>query len=165
MKTNGATAVAIRFATEADAPMLARLRFALRASTHDQVHENEATFIERCTRWMQKRLRPDGAWKCWIAEDASTTIGSLWVQLVEKIPNPIAEPESYVYLTNFYVRPESRGRGIGSKLLAEALAWSKSQNAEIVFLWPTERSKPLYVRHGFSPPANLMELNLWRDSH
>jgi GNAT superfamily N-acetyltransferase len=151
--------VEIRLASPADAAMLARLRFDLRAATHD-IRENEADFIERCTAWMQERLRGDGPWQCWIAESEAVPVGSVWVQLIEKIPNPIAEPESYVYLTNFYVRPEYRDEGIGSRLLAEALAWSRSKNAEAMILWPTERSKPLYMRHGFLPSSHFMELIL-----
>jgi GNAT superfamily N-acetyltransferase len=159
-----ATEVNVRVATAADAAMLARLRWELRASFHNVV-ENEAEFIERCTLWMTQRLGGDGPWQCWIAELkvaelSATPIGSVWVQLIEKIPNPIAEPEHYVYLTNFFVREEHRGKGIGSKLLAEALAWGRSKNAEVVILWPTERSKPLYLRHGFEPADDFMELVL-----
>jgi GNAT superfamily N-acetyltransferase len=78
------------------------------------------------------------------------SVGSVWAQLIEKIPNPIAEPESYVYLTNFYVREQYRGKGVGAMLLSEVLEWGKSNNAHTVILWPTERSKPFYLRHGFS---------------
>jgi GNAT superfamily N-acetyltransferase len=151
--------VSVRLALPADAATLAQLRFDLRASMHE-IHESEAAFVDRCTRWMQERLRADGRWRCWIAESENVQVGSVWVQLVEKIPNPIAAPESYVYLTNFYVRPEHRSKGVGAKLLAEALAWSRSRNAELVLLWPTERSRSLYARHGFLPADDFMELVL-----
>jgi len=89
---------------------------------------------------------------------------SRWVlfgrNLVEKIPNPIAEPEHYVYLTNFYVREEYRDQGLGSRLLAAVLDWAKSQNAEMIILWPTERSKPFYLRHGFSFAGDSMRLRI-----
>ena len=151
--------VTIRLASPADAALLARLRFELRASMH-QTPEDETAFVERCTRWMSERLASDNRWRCWLAEYERELAGSIWVQLVEKIPNPIAAPESYVYLTNFFVRPEHRSKGVGSKLLAEALVWSRAMNAELVLLWPTERSKPLYKRHGFVPADDFMELVL-----
>jgi len=151
--------VKVRLASPADAATLARLRFDLRASMHE-IREDEAEFVDRCTRWMTERLREDSRWRCWIAESEGVQVGSVWVQLIEKIPNPIAEPEHYVYLTNFYVRLEHRSKGAGSKLLSEALAWSRSQNAELVLLWPTERSKSLYARHGFLPADDFMELVL-----
>src|SRR5689334_14842662 len=105
--------VEIRFANESDAATLARLRYELRSSLHEVV-ESEAAFVTRCAQWMRQRLREDSNWRCWIAERHSTPVGAVWAQLVEKIPNPIAEPETFVYLTNFYVRAEHRSAGIGS---------------------------------------------------
>ena len=151
--------VTVRVAKPEDAAMLAKLRFDLRASLHE-LREDEAAFVKRCTSWMRERLSERGSWRCWIAEREAAVVGSVWVQLIEKIPNPVAAPECYVYLTNFYVQPEQRSQGIGSQLLAEALNWSKSNNAELVLLWPTERSKTLYERHGFVPADNFMELFL-----
>ena len=87
-------------------------------------------------------------------------MGAVWAQLIEKIPNPAAEPEYYVYLTNFYVREEFRGEGIGARLLAAVLEWSESRRAERVILWPTERSRKFYLRHGFSPANDLLENEL-----
>ena len=154
-----AAKITVRLAAPDDAALLAQLRFDLRASLHE-LREDEAAFRERCTRWMRERLSECGRWRCWIAEREGTVVGSVWVQLIEKIPNPIASPECYVYLTNFYVRPEERGQGVGSQLLAEALRWSSSNNAELVLLWPTERSKSLYARHGFVVADDFMELTL-----
>ena len=151
--------VTIRLASPVDAALLAKLRFELRASMHE-THEDEAAFVARCTRWMSERLAQGGRWRCWLAESEHVLVGSVWVQLIEKIPNPIAEPENYVYLTNFFVRPEHRSKGVGSKLLAAALAWSRANKAELVLLWPTERSKALYARHGFVPADDFMELVL-----
>lgn len=159
MGAGEAADVTIRLASPADAALLATLRFELRASMHE-THEDEAVFVERCTRWMSERLARDGHWHCWLAEFEHALVGSVWVQLIEKIPNPIAAPENYVYLTNFFVRPEHRSKGVGSKLLAEALAWSRANKAELVLLWPTERSKALYARHGFVSADDFMELVL-----
>jgi GNAT superfamily N-acetyltransferase len=158
--------VTVRLATPDDPALLAKLRFDLRASLHE-LREDEAAFVERCASWMRERLGPgrvepgrDGRWRCWIAEREGALVGSVWVQLIEKIPNPIGAPESYVYLTNFYVQPDHRSHGIGSQLLEAALSWSRSNNAELVLLWPTELSKTLYERHGFVSADDFMELVL-----
>jgi GNAT superfamily N-acetyltransferase len=148
--------VEIRVASVSDALLLAKLRWELRSSFH-QVTENDAAFLERCASWMQERLRSGSRWQCWIAEWRKAPVGSVWAQLVEKIPNPISEPEYYVYLTNFYVREQYRDKGIGSMLLSTIIAWSRSNNAESIILWPTERSKPFYVRHGFLTAEELMQ--------
>ena len=147
--------VEIRLASEEDAAILARLRCELRSSSHLLI-ENEQAFLERCESWMKERLRQGGQWQCWIAERQATVVGAVWAQLIEKIPNPVAEPEYYVYLTNFYVREAYRGAGVGSRLLTAVLEWSKSKNAEKVILWPTEKSKTFYLRHGFSFTDDVM---------
>jgi GNAT superfamily N-acetyltransferase len=151
--------IKVRPATESDALTLAKLRYEFRSLFH-QVREDEATFVERCTVWMRERLRSESLWKCWIAESQDTAVGDVWVQLVEKIPNPIEEPEYYIYLTNFYVREQYRNHGIGSMLLSEILDWARSTNVKTVILQPTERSKAFYTRHGFATAEDFMHLKL-----
>ena len=149
--------IEVRTASVSDAPILARLRYELR-TRKDRNVETEEQFIQRCTAWIEQRLGNDHAWKCWIAESTEMLVGSVWVQVVEKIPNPSSEPEHYVYLTNFYVREEFRSKGIGSMLLTAVLTWAVSENTQSIILWPTDRSRPFYERHGFSESRNLMEL-------
>lgn len=148
--------IKIRVATESDAPVLARFRYQLRSSASEMI-ESEDKFSERCTRWIQQRLN-NSSWRCWIAEYEQTPVGNIWSQLVEKIPNPAAETECFAYVTNFYVREEYRGKGIGTMLLSEALDWAKANNAHTAILWPRERSKSLYLRHGFTAADDLMQL-------
>jgi GNAT superfamily N-acetyltransferase len=148
--------ITVRVATESDAPVLARFRHELRSSNTETI-ESEEKFIERCTRWMVARLHPHSCWRCWIAEYEEQPVGNIWSQLVEKIPNPASETECYVYVTNFYVREEHRGQGIGTRLLSEALTWAETNNAHTAILWPRERSKSLYLRHGFSAADDLMQ--------
>ena len=150
--------IRVRMASEPDALTLARLRYEFRSLFH-QVREDEAVFVDRCTVWMRERLRSESLWKCWIAEVQDMAVGDVWIQLVEKIPNPIEEPEYYIYLTNFYVREQYRSHGVGSMLLSEILGWAKSRNVKTVILWPTERSKAFYIRHGFTTAEDIMQLN------
>ena len=85
-------------------------------------------------------------------------IGAIWIQLVEKIPNPRSEPEHHAYITNFYVEAFARGRGVGSQLLRAAIEWCQSRDVHDIILWPTERSRSLYERHGFAVREDIMEL-------
>jgi GNAT superfamily N-acetyltransferase len=81
------------------------------------------------------------------------------VQLFEKIPNPVNdEPELHAYVTNFYVVPETRNRGLGKRLLEKALSWCRARNTDAVILWATPDSKSLYRRCGFVAPSGLLEL-------
>ena len=98
------------------------------------------------------------AWRCWVVDDGKQLLGHVCVQLFEKMPNPVNEPEAHAYLTNFYVVPEMRGRGLGRKLLNEALSWCRGQGADAVILWATTESKSLYRRCGLRDPADILEL-------
>lgn len=147
----------VRLASVADAPVLAKFRYAFR-TLNIPGQEDEAAFLVRCERWMEERLGAGGAWRCWIAEREGAPLGHVWVQLLEKIPNPSAESEFHAYLTNFYVLEEARGQGTGSRLLAAALEWCRASAVHAVILWPTMRSRPLYLRHGFAVREDLLEL-------
>ena len=147
---------AIRFAQPADADALAQLRYALRAST-GRATEPETDFVKRCAIWMKAHLQKK-AWQCWVAEVNGQLVGALWLQVVEKIPNPRAEAEHHAYITNFYIQEDARAMGIGSRLLNAALDWCRERDVHAVILWPTERSRSLYQRFGFAVRDDIMEL-------
>jgi len=158
MSAPGAT---IRAAEPSDAGMLALLRWELRSTLAATVEDREA-FLERCRRWMAARLVPGGGWRCWLAHDAGTLFGSAWLLLLEKIPNPIGEPELHGYVSSLYVRPERRGAGIGSALLTRCVRECEERGADSVFLWPTPESRPLYARHGFANRDEMLERRFHR---
>jgi ribosomal protein S18 acetylase RimI-like enzyme len=151
--------VTIRLAGPSDAPTLARLRYDFRAG-QDPATEPEADFVARCTGWMAARLVPGSAWRCWAAEDADRLIGTLWLQLLEKLPNPVAEPERHGYITSVYVDPSRRGAGLGSRLLETCLRLCVAEGLDAVILWPSARSRRLYERHGFAVRDDLFERRL-----
>jgi GNAT superfamily N-acetyltransferase len=82
----------------------------------------------------------------------------VWLQLIEKLPNPVAEPEWHGYVSSLYVEPSERSGGLGSALLAECLAECASRAVDAVVLWPTPRSRTLYLRHGFAVHDDLLQL-------
>jgi N-acetylglutamate synthase-like GNAT family acetyltransferase len=145
----------IRRATPADAASLARLRSEFRSSL-GAVCESEAAFLDRCTAWMAVRLEAGGVWRCWVVEREGVIRGNVWLQLIEKLPNPVGEPERHGYVSNLYVQPVLRGAGIGSALLERCLSECESDSVDAVVLWPTSRSRSLYQRHGFAVRDDLM---------
>jgi ribosomal protein S18 acetylase RimI-like enzyme len=146
----------ITLADPNDAPVLAKLRYEFRSTTDDDV-ENASQFLNRCEVWMRERLRQNN-WKCWIAAEDQKIVGALWLQLIEKVPNPTFEPEFHGYITNVFVHEAVRGQGIGSRLVDSAIEFCKQKPVHAVILWPSERSRPLYERHGFAVRTDLLEL-------
>lgn len=148
----------IRVASSGDWNALAEMRYRFRTEVGSP-NETKSRFVRRCTSWMKNRL--DGkspAWHCWVIDDGERLLGHVCVQLFEKMPNPVNEPEAHAYLTNFYVVPEMRGRGLGRKLLNKALSWCRANGVDAVILWATAESKSLYRRCGLREPADILEL-------
>jgi GNAT superfamily N-acetyltransferase len=152
---NTAATQSVRRATLDDLDVLVRFRYAFRAEDQPIV-ELEAAFGERCAEWMRPRLGAHSHWHVWIVERRNEPIGNVWVQIVEKIPNPGPEPELHAYLSNFFVRAGARNSGAGSALLEAALADCRTLRIDSVFLWPTANSRPLYERHGFRATEDLL---------
>jgi GNAT superfamily N-acetyltransferase len=149
----------IRVAGPGDAPALARLRYEFRAG-HDVPVESEDDFVTRCTPWMEARLAAGGPWRCWLAEEAGRVVGTVWLQRIEKLPNPVDEAESHGYVSSLYVVPSSRGAGVGGRLLGACLEACQVEGVDAVILWPTPRSRSLYLRHGFASGEDLLERRL-----
>jgi len=107
---------------------------------------------------MTSRLAAGSGWRCWVAEDQGQLVGTVWLYLIEKIPNPVAEEaEWHGYISNLFVVPSRQGGGLGSRLLAACIEACDQREVDAVILWPTPRSRPLYERHGFTVRHDLME--------
>jgi GNAT superfamily N-acetyltransferase len=136
---------------------MAALRYAFRTELEAPA-EPRHQFIERTTAWLEERLEA-GSWTGWLACERNEPVGLVLVHLVEKVPNPVVEPESLGYVSSLYVRPRSRGHGVGDALLGTAIEFCRGHGVEVVVLWPSPRSIPLYRRHGFRRQGEVMELH------
>jgi GNAT superfamily N-acetyltransferase len=152
--TAEAVGLMLRRAAPRDARTLAELRYEFRSAL-SPAEEDRADFVARCESWMQPRLAGNTAWHCWVAELDGEIVGNVWLEMIEKMPNPVGDRELHTYLTSFFVRTGKRGAGIGSALLRTALFWAESQRVDAVILWPTPDSRPLYARHGFAQSGML----------
>ena len=150
--------VRIRLASSGDAHALAHLRYRFRTET-DSATETRSRFVRRCTSWMRRRFRSGSSpWRCWVLDDGKQLLGHVCVQLFEKVPNPVNEPELHAYVTNFYVVPEMRSHGLGKRLLEKALSWCRARGTDAIILWATPGSRSLYRRCSLAEPADLFEL-------
>ena len=139
---------------------MAVMRYDFRTELGEPV-ETQQEFVERATAWLAHRLEL-GSWTGWLAVEPEQPVGLVLVHLVEKVPNPVVEPESLGYVSSLYVRPERRERGVGDALLRTAVDFCRQHGVDTVVLWPSPRSVPLYERHGFQRSGHVMELSVTR---
>lgn len=151
---------AVRLATAADAPELARLRWESSAEDHTPV-ESEDAFAERMTAAVRRFL--DSGWSVWVAEDPrrpGPLVGCLFLQRIEKAPRPYPRRRTWGYVTNVYVTPAWRNQGIGTRLLGAVIDQARAEDLDLLHLWPSRRAVPLYRRAGFEPSPDALELSL-----
>jgi GNAT superfamily N-acetyltransferase len=146
-------------ATAADAPALAELRYRFRAAEQEPV-EGRIEFVDRCASWMSLRLAAGTPWRCWVAEVDGKVVGTIWLQIIEKLPNPGDEAEIHGYISSVYVELARRSSGIGSMLLDACIGACSREGVDALILWPTQRSRSLYERYGFAMRDDLLERRL-----
>lgn len=148
--------VVIRRAGSDDAPALAAMRWRFKVEDDgDEVPQNEEEFTAKCEQWLRSRMV--GAWRVWVAEVGGRPCGHVFVCLVEKVPSPCPGSDALGYVTNFYVVPEQRNRGLGRALLDEVTGYARAHGLDTLIVWPSEHSAPLYRRCGFDEPDELLE--------
>ncbi|ATL32534.1 GNAT family N-acetyltransferase [Streptomyces formicae] len=150
------TTFTVRKAQVTDAAALARLRWRFKQEDDPSPSGAEELFIRACAEWMRTRLT--GTWTAWVVEVDDVVSGHVFLNHVEKVPEPGADADRLGYVTNFYVCPEHRGRGLGRALLEEVVRHGRHHPLDTLIVWPSERSASLYRRVGFAVPEETLEL-------
>jgi len=143
----------IRPATAADIPDLARLRWHLytEQGPHDEPYE---TYVERFAAFASDALARE-EWRAWVAESDGRLVGAMWLQSVARVPAPgRGDPRPIGYLTNAYVEPDQRSKGLGSRLLQIVVEHCEATDHVIVVAWPADDAYAFYERHGFERPPD-----------
>ncbi len=86
-------------------------------------------------------------------------VGMVNLVVFERMPRPEQAGSRWCYLSNAFVLPEHRDRGVGSTLLKAVMNHARLCGAVRIVLSPSERSVPFYQRAGFGPATMLMAKN------
>jgi len=84
----------------------------------------------------------------WVAEEGTTPVGSIAI---------VKKEDAVAQLRWFLVEPQARGRGLGKKLLHEAIAFCKRNNYQKIILWTISNlyaARKLYELFGFQVITN-----------
>jgi GNAT superfamily N-acetyltransferase len=152
----------IERATVDDVPELARLRWELYVEHDGPRSEPFVAYRDRFADFAERALATDD-WRAWVAREDGGLVGAMWLQTVHRVPIPGTRAGPIGYLTNVYVAPEHRNRGLGADLLERVTTWCRDEGYSVVIVWPTERSFPFYRRGGFERPEEPLVLDAVRD--
>lgn len=151
----------VRPASLADAPALARLRWAFGAEAGwGDPNADYAAFEARFTRFVSDGLT-SGRWLLWVAEQDDQIVANLFVQIIDPVPSPGKPEQKFGWIFNVYTLPEYRHQGIGSALMQRVIEWAKAQRFESLNLWHSPGSVAYYERLGFThtPDEFMMMLD------
>lgn len=139
---------------------LARLRLALLDETGGPLPAGERADLLRDNAAFYRSHLAAGDWWSWVVEfDGEVgAVGTL--ALWRRPPYPGNPGGRDAYLLNMYTAPAYRGRGAARSIVLAALAQARSLGVRKVVLHATEAGRPLYLRHGFTPSSQYMELSL-----
>ncbi|WP_053363334.1 GNAT family N-acetyltransferase [Bacillus sp. FJAT-27251] len=113
-------------------------------------------FEKECQSFLEN-ASASGQWFIWVAEESGKILSHIYIELINKVPRPGRITHPFAYMTNVYIMPEFRNRGIGSKMLKRINSWIKENNYEFVIVWPSEESIHFYQKNGYVHCTEPME--------
>ncbi len=147
----------VRRATVDDIPVLLGFRGKMFISMGKSVDFNEIRGV--CEKYFKNNMKCDSI-AAWVVEtklgEAVACISTSFYELPPKPENPTGK---YMYVFNLYTEPEHRRKGLGSKLLTEALDYAREVGVRNVILHASEMGKRLFRSIGFKE-SNEMSIVL-----
>jgi GNAT superfamily N-acetyltransferase len=144
-----------RVAAEADAEVIAEHRWKMFAEMGHGDEESMQAMVRNFVPWVRERLK-DGRYLGWLIVEGERVVagGGTWLM---DFPPHWRDPEAQrAYLTNFYVMPEARGRGLAHRLLKTAVLDARRRGIKVVALHASTAGRPIYERNGFEGTNEMM---------
>ena len=144
--------------TAADIPVAEEMRAEMiRELNGEDPDETHPGWREKYQRFYADQLARDEA-AMFLAERDGRPVGVALVYLLHNHRSGIFGYQS-AYVSNVWVRPDHRRRGIASELTRMTVAWSKDKGCEVVRLRSSAMGRPVYAALGFTP-TDEMEFRL-----
>lgn len=145
-----AKGIRVRLATVRDLETLVHQRREMWRAMEDHT-ETELDAADRAYRvWARPRLQ-NGTLVGLLAEAADGRVvagGCVWLR--ENQPRPGWEDQTVPYLLSMYTEPEQRGKGLASRIVREAIRWSRSHGYARLVLHASDEGRGVYQRLGFT---------------
>lgn len=92
----------------------------------------------------------------WLGSKDGEPAGMVNALIFTRMPKPGTQPSRWFYLANFYVLPDHRNGGLGSRMLTALTDYADQHEFVRTVLSPSDRSVPFYERSGFREAYDLM---------
>lgn len=153
---------AIRRASAADAPVLARHRAEMFRDMGELPDDLYGTLVEAATAYFATAV-PGGSYVAWVAQARSgpdEIVGGAGLQLRVLLPRPdpsgarlVRGPQGLIM--NVFTERPWRRRGVAEALMREVLGWCRANGVESVVLHASDNGRPLYEKLGFTPTNEM----------
>ena len=113
-----------------------------------QYDEDDCNMDDEIREWLNRAIRKDHS-TIWIEEEEGQLIGFARVQDKKREENSVI---NYTKLSDLYVIPDSRGKGVASSLINRTFQWAKEKKTTEVILNVYEQNalaQKLYCKMGF----------------
>ena len=147
-----------RLATADDIDLLVAMRLEF-----IKVHASNERYEElrkNCYAYFYNKAFHEDACDAVLAEEDGNCIGTGIVFYYDSVPSLFNPTGKNAYITNMYVDPGYRCRGIGTEILEQVIGCAKRRGATAMFLSASEMGRPLYEKRGFTDSKNGMMLDL-----
>lgn len=144
-----------RIASESDYEDLLELRWGLISMYDDVSSYNKDEFAYEFKQFLCDELGNN--YNAFVAVKDNEVISNIYLGILNRVPSPIKDGKSIGYITNVFTKEKYRNLNIGSELINYVIEYAKSQDCEVLFVWPSEGALTYYQRAGFTVENEIME--------
>lgn len=144
-----------RVATTDDVETLVELRKQLVAACGAPAQDVDAELRD----YFQKKLT-GGSLVEWLAIENGQAVATAALVFYDFIPSDANKSGVRGYITNMYIAPEHRRKGVATALLGRLAEEAKVRGVKRLWLHAAEMGRPVYVKFGFREADGFLELNL-----
>jgi len=116
--------------------------------------------LDATTRLTEEYLESDwmSDYLYFLVEEGEQVIGGCGISLF-RIPPKSSQPTGvYAYLSNMFIEPEFRMKGIGKHLVEHVIDYCKSEEIGLLILHASDKGLPLYRSLGFLQSPKLLQI-------
>ncbi|MFX1367677.1 MAG: GNAT family N-acetyltransferase [Promethearchaeota archaeon] len=121
-------------------------------------------FLSETEKLTRRFLEGDWAhdYRYFLVEEGQAVIGGCGLSTFMVPPGAHQRTGLFGYLSNMYIEPEFRRKGIGRALMKHVVEFCLENGIGLLLLHASDEGRYLYESEGFSTPKSLMHLITWK---